>query len=413
MSSVKAKIQTLVREPGLVQAILNTGHMRRSLPRYDRLICALVSSILILFAGGCKKKVAPPPARPEVEVVTVTPASEPIFEEWIGTLDGAVNAQIRAQVSGYLLTQNYTEGSEVRKGALLFQIDPRPFQATLDQAKAKKAQDEAQLTNAKITLARNTDLLAKKVIDQSDFDTSKYQTDQFQAAVLADQAAIESAQLNLNFTKITSPIDGLAGIATAQIGDLVGPSSTALTTVSTIDPIKVDFEVSEESDPTLWRAPTAGSEAAERPLELQLILPDGSVYPEKGKVDFADRAVNSSTGTLEIVGLFPNPKRVLRPGQYARVRAQTGRIPNALLVPQRAVTEFQGGYQVAVVDSTNRVHIQSVTTGDQIGSNWIIASGLKPGDRVVVEGLQKVKEGTVVNPKPFTEQAARPAPKSP
>ena len=353
----------------------------------------------LLFADGCQKKsTAPPP--PEVRVITLAPTNVPIFEEWIGTLDGFVNAQIHAQVTGYLLTQNYAEGSEVKKGDLLFQIDPRPFQAALDQANAKLAQDKAQSGKTELDVKRYTPLAKDQAISQEELDDAIQANLAAEAQLKADEAAVESAQLNLGFTKITSPIDGLAGIALAQIGDLVGQSGGVLTTVSTLNPIKVYFQISEQSYLNFWRHHAAGS-GAETNVELQLIFSDGSVYPQKGRFFFADRQVNPDTGTLQIVGLFPNANLILRPGQYGRVRAQTQTLTNALLVPQRAVTELQGTYQVFVVDNQNKAHIRSVKVGEQIGSDWFIENGLKPGDRVVVEGTQKAKEGAVVNPEPF------------
>jgi membrane fusion protein (multidrug efflux system) len=378
--------------------IFNKGWIGRLLPPNAWFICALSFSIVILFADGCKKKSVPPP--PEVQIITVAATNVPIFEEWIGTLDGFVNAQIHAQVTGYLLTQNYAEGSEVKTGDLLFQIDPRPFQASLDQANAKLAQDTAQLGKTELDVQRYTPLAKEQAISQEELDDAIQANIGAKAQVKSDEAAVENAQLNLGFTKVVSPIDGLAGIALAQIGDLVGQSSSVLTTVSTINPIKVNFQVSEQSYLAFWRR-LVGPGNVDENFPLQLIFSDGSVYPQRGKFLFADRQVNPNTGTLQIVGVFPNANFMLRPGQYGRVRAQTQTITNALLVPQRAVTELQGTYQVAVVDETNNVHIQSVEVGDQIGSNWIIESGLKSGDRVVVEGIQKVKEGAVVNPKPY------------
>lgn len=378
---------------------LNKGCMQCSPPPNARFICALCFSILILFANGCVKKLAPPPP-PEVQVITLTPTNVPIIEEWIGTLDGFVNAQIRAQVTGYLLTQNYAEGSEVKKGDLLFQIDPRPFQAALDQAQAKLAQDQAQAGKTELDVKRYTPLAKEQAISQEQLDNAVQASLAANAQVKADEASVENAELNLAFTKITSPIDGLAGIALAQVGDLVGQSGSVLTTVSTINPIKVYFQVSEQSYLTFWRR-FVGSDNANEDFSLQLILSDSSVYPEKGRFAFADRQVNPNTGTLQIVGLFPNADFILRPGQYGRVRAQTQIKTNAMLVPQRALTELQGTYHVAVVGETNSIHIQFVKVGEQIGSNWVVEKGLKPGDRVVVEGAQKVKEGAVVNPKPF------------
>ena len=358
-------------------------------------------ALLCLWAAGCKRK-APPAAQAEVEVITLEPTNVPIVEEWIGTLDGFVNAQIRAQVTGYLLKQDYSEGSEVKKGDLLFEIDPRPFQATLNQAKSKLAQDQAQLGKAELDVKRYGPLAQEQAISQEELDNAVQAKLAAQAQVKADEAAVETAELNLGFTKINSLIEGLAGTALGQIGDLVSSSSGPLTTVSTIDPIKVYFQVNEQSYLNFWHrhVPSSGSGTN---IELQLVLSDGSLYAQKGRVFFADRQVNPTTGTLQVAGLFPNPDGVLRPGQYGRVRAQTQIRQNALAVPQRAVTELQGSYQVAVVGETNRVHLQPVKVGEQIGSEWIIESGLKLGDRVIVEGTQKAKEGTVVMPKPWKQ----------
>jgi RND family efflux transporter MFP subunit len=362
----------------------------------------LLAGFCLFVFSGCKKKPAPPPP-PEVQVITVVATNVSIIEEWIGALDGFVNAQIRAQVTGYLLTQNYKEGGEVKKGDLLFQIDPRPFQAALDQTQAKLAQDQAQAQKTELDVKRYTPLAKEQAVSQEQLDNAVQANLSALAQLKADEAAVENAQLNLDFTKIISPIDGLAGIALGQIGDLVSPSSGLLTTVSTINPIKVYFNVSEQSYFVLWRH-YANSNENDMALELQLILSDGTVFPEKGKFYMADRQVNPTTGTLQIVGLFTNPQLLLRPGQYGRVRAQTQTKTNAVLVPQRAVAELQGAYQVVVVvdeNTTNKTHLKPVKVGEQIGSNWIIEDGLHPGDRVVVEGIQQAKEGTVVNSKPF------------
>ena len=376
---------------------------------YGRWLFALSVSILMVFSEGCKVR-SPAPSVPEVQFVTVVPVDVPIFEEWIGTLDGFVNAQIHAQVSGYLLTQNYMEGKEVKKGDLLFQIDPRPFEAILHQAQAKLAQDKAQAGKTELDVKRDTQLSKQHVVSQEVFDDATQANLVSEAQVKADEAAVETTQLNCEFTKIKSPIDGLAGMALAQIGDLVGPSSSLLTTVSSLNPIKVYFQISEQSYLDFWQHQAADGRD-EPDAQLQLIFADGSVYPQKGKFFFADRQVNPTTGTLQVVGLFPNPGFVLRPGQYGRVRVQTQIKKNALLVPQRAVTELQGSYQVAVIGATNLVHLQSVKVGAQIHSSSIIASGLNSGDRVVVEGTQDVKEGATVNPKPFTTEAISPSAK--
>lgn len=344
---------------------------------------------------------------PEVQVMTVMPADVPISGEWIGTLDGAVNAQIRAQVTGYLLSQDYREGARVKKGDVLFQIDPRPFQAALEQAQARLAQDQAMQGKTALDVKRYTPLAKDQAMSQEELDNAVQANYAAEAQVKADQASVDLAQVNLGFTKISSPIDGVAGLANGQIGDLVGPSGNTLTTVSTIDPIRVYFAVSEQSYLSYWRqftGPPTDSGSDSSPA-LQLILADGSAYPLPGKFFFADRQVNVNTGTIQITGLFPNPDYMLRPGQYGRIRAQTNMKRGVFLIPQRAVTELQGSYQVAtVVDAgggTNKVHLKPVKTGDQIGSDWVIESGLSAGDRVIVEGLQKVREGLVVTNTPF------------
>jgi len=367
-------------------------------------LCLAALALLFLFpCAGCGKKKPPPRPPPTVLTITVTPTNVPIFQEWIGTIDGSVNAQIRAQVTGYLLTQDYAEGSHVKKGDLLFQIDPRPFQAALDQAKAKLAQDEAQLKNNRLDVQRYTPLAKDNAISQQQLDNAIQATASTEALVKADKAAIESAALNLGFTRITSPIDGLAGLAQVQIGNLVGPSSEVLTTVSAINPVRVFFQVSEQSYLTFWRQFISAKPTDPSPAPpLELILSDGSVYPEKGKFAFADRQVNVNTGTLQITSQFPNDQFLLRPGQYARIRAQTEVKENTLLVPQRAVMELQGSYQLAVIGESNKVTLASVKVGRQVGTDWIIEDGLKPGARIVVEGTQKAKAGTVVTPQLWT-----------
>jgi RND family efflux transporter MFP subunit len=281
----------------------------------------------------------------------------------------------------------------------LCQIDPRPFQAALDQTQAKMAQDQAQAHKTKLDVERDTPLAQEQAISQEQLDDAVQANLAADAQVKADEAVMETSRLNLEFTRVTSPIDGLAGLAQAQIGDLVGQSANVLTTVSTINPIKVYFQVSEQSYRTFWRRFATSTNTDDVPLEL--VFSDGSAYPEKGRFYFADRQVNQNTGTLQIAGLFSNADFVLRPGQYGRVRAQTQTKTNALLVPQRAVNELQGTYQVVIVDGQNKAHLQNVKVGEQIGENWIVESGLKAGDRVVVEGTQKAKEGTVVNPQPY------------
>jgi membrane fusion protein (multidrug efflux system) len=352
----------------------------------------------------------------DVEVAQVQQQDVPIYGEWIGTLDGLVDADVKAQVTGYLLKQTYVEGSFVKKGQLLFQIDPRPFQAALDQSKAQLAQARAQLVNAQanqrqaqLNVEKYAPLAKEQAASQQDLDNAT-QTNvaaeavvvNSKAAIQAAQAAVESAQINLEFTRLCAPIDGIAGQALLQVGALLTPGSGTVTTVSTVDPIKVFFTVSEQEYLEFNRQyPTEATRQAEvNRMPLDLILADGITYAKKGKVYFADRAVNQNTGAIRIAGLFPNPGNILRPGQYARVRAATSIKRGALLVPQRAVTELQGSYQVAVVDHENKVSIQPVKVGERIGSMWIIDEGLKSGDRVIVEGMLKVRPGAQVNPKP-------------
>jgi membrane fusion protein (multidrug efflux system) len=380
----------------------------------------------ILSLIGCQKSQQPTTAPPDVEVVEVMQRDVPISKEWVGTLDGLVNAQIRPQVIGYLLRQNYKDGSFVKKGELMFEIDPRTFRAALDQAKGQLANAEQQLAQAEanqvkaqLDVNRYIPLAKEQAVTQQDLDNAVQANLAAQAQVRAAKgqidaakAQVDAAQLNLGFTKVVSLIDGIAGIAQAQIGDLVGPTSL-LTTVSTVDPIKVYFPVSERGylDYVKENPDAAKRAAQERELGLQLILADGSLYPHKGTFSFADREVDVKTGTLRLQGLFPNPGNILRPGQFARVRAITTTKKGALLVPQRAVTELQGNYQVAVVGNDNEVSIRPVKVGERVGAEWIIEEGLKPGEKVVAEGTQRVKAGMTVDPKPFKAMPeAKPAP---
>jgi RND family efflux transporter MFP subunit len=354
---------------------------------------------VLLFSEGCGSKsvAAAPAAPPNVQVTQVAQQDVPIYHEWIATLDGYVNAIIQPQVSGYLVQQNYREGALVKRNDVLFQIDPRPFQALLDQAKAQLAQAEAQLGKTQLDVQRDTPLAREKAIAQSQLDNDIQANLAAKATVQADRAAVEQAELNLEFTKVRSLIDGVAGIATGQVGNLVGPQSV-LTTVSQLNPVKAYFVVSEQQYLAfVQRNPTvAAREQTERQLVLELILADGSTYPRKGKFFAADRQVDVQTGTIRLAGLFPNPENVLRPGQYGRVRFVSYIRPAALLVPQKAVTELQGMYQVAVVGEDDKVSVRTVKVGEQTGSMWIIEQGVKPGERVVVEGVQKVRNGMPV-----------------
>ena len=359
--------------------------------------CCFLVVLVLSEACGNKSVSAAPGAPPTVQVVEVTQRDVPVYHEWIATLDGYVNAVIQPQVSGYLVQQNYREGALVHKNEVLFKIDPRPFQAILDQAKAQLAQGEAQLGKTQLDVQRDTPLAREKAIAQSQLDNDIQANLAGKATVQADKAAVEQAEINLEFTNVRSLVDGVAGIATGQVGNLVGPQ-TVLTTVSQLDPIKVYFVASEQQYLAfVQRNPTAASrEKAERELVLDLVLSDGTTYPKKGKFFAADRHVDAQTGAIRLAGLFPNPDNVLRPGQYGRVRFVSYVRLAALLVPQKAVTELQGMYQVAVVGNDDKVSIRTVQVGERSGPMWIIEQGVKPGERVVVEGVQKVRDGMPV-----------------
>jgi RND family efflux transporter MFP subunit len=360
--------------------------------------------LISLMAAACGKgnvHAAPPPA-PEVRVAPVIQQDVPVYSDWVATLDGYVNAEIRPQVSGYITNQNYKEGSLVRKGQVLFEIDPRPFQAALDRAKGDLAQAQAQLGKSTLDVKRDTPLAEARAIAQSQLDNEIQAKLGAQAAVESDTAAIEQAELNLEWTKVTSLVDGIAGIAQVQIGNLVGPNSV-LTSVSQVDPIKAYFPISEQA--YVLAQEQSNSLSTKHSVSffgnsLDLILTDGRTYPRKGKILLADRQVDPSTGTIRIVAAFPNPGNVLRPGQYGRVHVETNMKKGALLIPQSAVGQSQGSYQVAVVDSDHKVSMRSVKPGETVGTMWVIDEGLKPGEQVVVEGLAKLKEGTLVTPKP-------------
>jgi membrane fusion protein (multidrug efflux system) len=372
----------------------------------------LITAVLLLNALGCSKanvKAAAPPAPPVVEVAPVIQKDVPVQGEWVGTLAGYVNAQIQPQVSGYLIRQDYHEGAFVKKGQLLFEIDPRPFQAALDQAKGQLAQAEAQMANAKINVKRDIPEADAHAIPQSQLDTDTQSLRGAQAAVEADQAAVEQAALNLGYTKVISLIDGIAGITTVQVGNFV-VQSTVLTAVSQVSPIKVYFPISEQEYLRLADGGSPGSAdfltRASR-IPLKLTLANETTYPHPGKIIFADRQVDVQTGTIQIVGEFPNSKNLLRPGQYARIQAPTGHISGALLVPQPAVSQLQGTDQVTVISADNRAQIRTVQVGPTVGTLWVITSGLKPGERVVAVGADKVKEGGLVNPTPYKEAEDR------
>ena len=422
--------------------------MKLQLKRKIIIGAAIGLAALSLLVAVRSSKTTPPAQTmppPEVEVIQVVQKDVPIYSEWIGTLDGMVNAEIRAQVTGYLLRQVYTEGSYVKKGQLLFEIDPRPFQAAVDQAKgdlaraqgqlaqvnsqllqaqAQLAQSEANQVRAQLDADRYAPLARAQAITKQELDnavqanlaaqaqvkassaavgTAKAAIVAAQAAVRAAEAAVEIAELNLGFTKITSLISGIAGIAQAQVGNLISPTSGPLTTVSTVNPIRVFFNPTEQEYLNFTRTNPTQSQraAASRSLELELILVDGTIYPQKGRFFVADRQVDQKTGAIRVAGIFPNPGNILRPGQFGRIRAMTSMREGALLVPQRAVTELQGNFQVAVVGDDHKVSFRMVKVGNRAGSMWIIEEGLSPGEFVVAEGTQKVRPDMVVKTRLF------------
>ncbi len=365
------------------------------------LLFSLVAGVTLAMLGCGRTQAAAPSPAPEVRVAPVIQQDVPVYSEWVATLDGYVNAEIRPQVSGYIVRQDYKEGSLVRKGQLLFQIDPRPFKAALDRAKGDLAQAQAQFGKSTLDVQRDTPLAKARAIAQSQLDNEIQAKLGAQAAIESNRAIVEQAQLNLEWTKVTSLVDGIAGIAQVQIGNLVGPNSI-LTSVSQVDPIKAYFPISEQAYVLAQKQSSAVSTKHTIGFfgnALDLILTDGSIYPKKGKILMADRQVDPNTGTIRIVAAFPNPGNILRPGQYGRVHVETNMKRGALLVPQSAVAQSQGSYQVAVVGGDHKVSMRTVKPGETVGTMWVIDSGLKPGEQVVVEGLQKLKEGTAVTPK--------------
>jgi len=362
-----------------------------------------VSVLLLLgmafFNQGCHKT-ATKEATPilTVEVSDVLVRDVPIYSEWTASTDGFVNAAIRAQIQGYLIEQDYKEGELVRKGQILFKIDPRTFQAALEQAEGQLTEQQARWENARANLERIRPLVERRAVSQKDLDDALGTEQASRAAVIAAQAVVDKARVDLSFTRITSPIDGIAGIARTQIGNLVGPGTPVeLTNVSTVDPIKVYIPMSEQE----YLRYLVKDHKRIQHMPLELVLADGTIHPPPGAFAFAARSVDVRTGTIKVAALFPNPGNVLRPGQFARVRARIMIRPKARLIPQRAVTELQGGYQVGVVGSDDKVAVRSVKVGERVDNLWIIENGLNPGERVVSEGLQKVKEGMVVKTKPF------------
>ncbi len=371
------------------------GHAAVSLPGIYYLLLVILAGSLLF---GCGKEEKTQTQAPIVEVAEVMQKDVPLYGEWVGTMDGYVNATIRAQVQGYLIKQNYKEGDFVKKGKVLFEIDPRPFQAALEEARGQLAQADARWQTAKATLTRVRPLAEQGAVSKKDLDDAIGLEGSTRASVMSAKATVEKAQLNLDWTKVTSPIDGIAGIAKAQIGNLVGPGYIEeLTTVSTINPIKCYVSLSEQE--YLHAQERRSKQGGKVPLDL--ILSDGSTYPYKGTVAFADRQVDVRTGTILVATIFPNPQLLLRPGMFSRVRAEMGIRKGALVIPQRAVIEVQGSYLVAVVGSDNKTAIKPVKVGQWFGQLWVIDEGLKAGEKVVVEGTQKVRDGMVVTPKPF------------
>jgi RND family efflux transporter MFP subunit len=399
---MKTKNSSELHGGGAAVANAVTAFLRRK--RDSALACILCVAPILTLTGCWRSQAAVKLPNPEVVVASPVQQDVAVQSEWVATLDGYVNATIQPQVSGYVISQDYKEGAVVRKGEVLFEIDPRPFQATLDRAKGELAQAKAQLGKSTLDVERDTPLVAQKAVPKQNLDNEIQAKLAAEATVASDEAAVERAELDLGWTKVTSLVDGVAGIAQVQMGNLVGPS-TQLTSVSQVDPIKVYFPISEQE---YLRAKHVSSTG--QPIQLfdgspELILADGTVYPHKGKILWTDRQVDTNTGTIRLVAAFPNPGNILRPGQYGRVRIQTSTKKQALLVPQSAVKELQGGYQVATVDAGNKAAIHSVKVGAKVGTLWVIEDGLKPDDQVVVEGIGKLKEGTAVVPKTTQLQA--------
>ncbi len=384
---------------------LNASSDKKSMRRIVLLSATLICASLFV---GCSRKAAQTAAAPpEVLVTTVTPQDVPRVLERVATLDGFINANINAQVQGYIISRDYTEGSVVKKGDLLFQIDPRPYQAALAQANGTLAKDKANQVKAEADEKRAHDLFKKKVISDQERDTAIAAAGSSRANVEADQAAVETAELNLGYTKVTAPIDGLAGFANRQVGDLVGPSTGQLTTVSQLDPIKAVVTAGEGpfTDFVARHPDATERNAYVKTLDFELILGNGERYPRKGNFYALDRSLDPKTGSIRYYVTFPNPGNVLRPGQFGKVRFVADMKKGAMVIPQEAVNELQGGYQVALVDQNNKISIRPVKMGERIGAMWEVTDGLKPGDKVVVQGLQKAREGSIVTVKDWTPPA--------
>ena len=383
----------------------------------------LLVPILLLAASGCQPKaVAPAPAPPTVLITQVIVSNVPIFRNWVGTLDSEVNAAISAQVSGYLISRNYREGSTVTNGQVLFQINPAPFEALLAQAKAQLVEAKARKGRTSLDVQRYTPLAALQAISQQELDNAVQADLAASGAVQNAEAQVRQEEINLGFTTVRSPIDGIAGLASvtqAQVGNLVGPTTGALTTVTKVNPIRAYFSISQSLITRLQEQAIAegrqrrvantedSSPDSGRPLELTLA--SGKIYPSPGKVIFGNNQVDERTGTVTVVGEFPNPDGLLLPGMFVRIRGLIGTLPSALVVPQRAVTDIQGRSMVAVVGADNKVSIRQVTPGERVGSGWVVEGNLKAGENVVAEGLQKLREGEVVAPQPYITEPAAPS----
>jgi membrane fusion protein (multidrug efflux system) len=372
-------------------------------------IVALALAIIISVLG-CEKKAVEtaPPAPPEVLVTQVVSADVPVIREWVGTLDGSENADIRARVTGYLQKRDYKEGSYVKEGDLLFEIDPRPFEAALAEAKSELAQEQAIKAATQADFERSQELYGRKVISVQEYENKRQLNESHVAKTHALEAAAQTAQLNLDYTKITAPVDGIAGLSKANIGDLVGTGSeVTLTTVSKIDPIRLNFPINEadykEHASSLQKA--MQKPESEREATIELVFADGAVYPQKGKFSFVDRQVDPTTGTILVAANFPNPDHSLRPGQFAKARAAIEKISGALLVPERALSELQGSYQIGVIDDNGKAEIRPIKIGPRYNHQVVVTEGLKNGETVIVEGLQNVRPGMNVNAKPYQTSA--------
>ena len=392
--------------------------IRQRQSTFQRPLRSLISAGTVALSGAalallsaCSKPATNAALDQPQEVLTMQVLQQdvPVVREWIGSLDGSVNADVRARVSAHLISKDYKEGAVVQKGDLLFEIDPSTYEAALEQAKASLAQAQANQLQTDQTEKRETELFEKNVESQQNRDNAIQSNAAAKAEVKAQEAAVRQAELNLQFTKITAPISGVAGIANPGIGDLVGPSDAQpLTTISTVDPIKAYFQISEQDYLKLARRLESARKTGEVAPPVGIILADGSLYPIQGKFATIDREVDQQTGTIRIEALFANPNNMLRPGQFVRVRVTVRDTRGALLVPQRAVNELQASYEVAVVDGANRAEIRPVKVGEKVGSLWVIEDGLKIGDRVVVEGMQRIRDGQMVKPVAWTAPTPTP-----